>query len=184
MVRRAVLPALAILLLIGSVARVSAASRPPHARRLPHVTVSAEGAGTLIAVTYLNGARLCVRLLHAREAIDRVALADIDNDGHVDILAAPRNGALVLWRNAGHGRFARAALPRGAPRLVTRGPRIARIAKMDDGWQWGDDRHDAALPRAPDVIGDVPIAAFRVTPPLYVRPVSFRRFSGRAPPAL
>src|SRR5262245_47014548 len=110
MVRRAVLPALAILLLISSVARVSAAARAPHARRLPRVTVSSEGAGTLIAVTYGSGPRAYVRLLHVREAIDRVALADVDNDGRLDVIAAPRSGALLLWRNAGHGRFSRAAV--------------------------------------------------------------------------
>jgi hypothetical protein len=173
--------AFALLAILSVAAAAVPAAAAPRAHGTPRVTLSAEGDGTLIALQYTPSH---VHFLHAREPLERVALADIDNDGNVDILAAPRDGALMLWRNAGHGRFARAALPRGSTRLVARGPRITRFAEPDDGWQWGDDRHDAAMPRAPDAASDAPIAAVRVTTPVYLRPAPFRRFSGRAPPVL
>jgi 23S rRNA C2498 (ribose-2'-O)-methylase RlmM len=176
--RRATLAFLAILFVTGAALPAAAA---PWRHGVPRVTITAEGPGTLIALRY-DAAH--VHFVHTREALERVALADIDRDGAVDIVAAPRDGALMLWRNAGHGRFARVALPRGTLRLIARGPHIKHLQKADDGWQWGDDRHDAAMPRAPDVIGDVPIASVRVTTPVYLRPASFRRFSGRAPPVL
>jgi hypothetical protein len=176
--RTAVRALLAIIVLAGGAVPAAAA---PWGHGVPRVTITAEGPGTLIALRY--GAAH-VHFVHTREALERVALADIDRDGHVDIVAAPRDGALMVWRNAGHGRFARIMLPRSTHRVVAREPRMTRLDKTDDGWQWGDERHDAALTRAPDVIGDVPVAAVRVTTPVYVRPVSFRRFSGRAPPVL
>jgi hypothetical protein len=170
--------ALLAILFVGGVVQAAAA---PRAHGVPLVTMSAEGHGTLIALHYTGSH---VHFLHAREPLDRIALADIDHDGKVDIVAAPRDGVLMLWRNAGHGRFARATLPRDTQRLIARGPRITRVAQPDDGLQWGDDRHDAAMPRAPDAVADVPVAAVRLTTPVYVRPPSFRRFSGRAPPVL
>ena len=176
--RRAALALLAIVF----AAAAPAAAAPRHG--IPHVTLTAEGDGTLIALRFGTGASSHVHFLHAREALECVAMADVDNDGHLDLLAAPRDGTLMFWRNAGHGRFARAAIPRETPRLASRGPRIAHIEKTDDGGQWGDDRHEAAMPRAPDVIGDVPVFLVRVTTPDYLRPASFRRFSGRAPPIL
>ena len=174
--RRAALALLAAVLIAAAAVPAAAA---PRAHGTPRVTISAEGGGTLIALHYTTSH---VHFLHASEPLERVALADIDNDGKIDILAAPRDGALMLWHNAGHGRFARTALPHDSQRVIARGPRITHGEAPDEGWQWGDDRHDAALPRAPDAAGDAPIAAVRVTTPVYVRPASFRRFSGRAPP--
>jgi hypothetical protein len=183
MARRRTALALLAMVFVAVAAVPSVAA--PRRHGVPRVTISAEGPGTLISLRYGSGAESHFHFLHASEALDRVAVTDIDNDGYVDILAAPRDGALLLWRNAGHGRFALASLSRGTSFPVTRGPRIARIEKMDDGWQWGDDhRHDAAMPRAPSVRGDLPVAAVRVTTPVYVRPASLRRFSSRAPPVL
>ena len=176
--RRAVLGLLAFGFLVGAAAPAAAA---PRVHRVPVVTLSAEGAGTLISLRY--GASH-IHLVHARVALERVVLADVDYDGDVDILAAPRDGDLLVWHNAGNGRFARAALPRDAGRLVARGPSVGRLEQADDGWQPGDERYDAALPRAPDVVADVHVVTVRVTSPVYVRPASFRRFGGRAPPAL
>lgn len=176
--RRSALALLAILFVAGAGVPAAAA---PRAHGVPRVTISAEGPGTLIALHYTASH---VHFLHAREALERVALADIDNDGNVDILAAPRDGALMLWRNAGHGRFARAAPPRGQQRIAARGPHITHVERLDDGWQWGDEGHDAAMPRAPDVASDAPVFVVRITAPVYLRPASFRRSCGRAPPVL
>src|SRR5262245_33982778 len=137
-----------------------------------------------VAAAAIPAAAAPVHFVHTPEAFERIALADVDRDGDVDIVAARRDGALVVWRNAGHGRFARVAPQRDAQHIVARESRITRVDDADDGWQWGDDRHDAAMPRAPAVAGDVPIAAVRATTPVYVRPSGFRRFSGRAPPVL
>lgn len=176
--RRATLALLTIL--VVAVAGPAAAA-PRHG--VPRVTISAEGPGTLISLRFGIGTASHVHVLHAGEVLERVALADVDNDGYVDVLAAPRDGAVMLWRNAGHGRFARATLPRAAQAPISRGPRVGRLVKPDEGWQWGDDRYDAAMPRAPDVASAVSIRPVRLTSPLYVRPAPFRRFSGRAPPA-
>jgi FG-GAP-like repeat len=176
--------ALALLvMLFAAVGVVPAAAAGGH-HVIPHVTITDEGRGTLIALRYGSDLSGRTRFVHSREPLDRVALADIDNDGDVDILAAPRDGALMVWRNAGHGRFARTALPRQNHRIIARGPRITHVEKLDDGLQWGDDRHDAAMPRAPDVKGDVPIAPVRVTTPVYARPASLCLTCGRAPPVL
>ena len=172
----------ALLAILFAAVAAPAAAAPHHG--VPHVTISAEGPGTLIALRYGTGAASHVHFVHTGEALEHVALSDVDNDGDVDILAAPRDGAVMLWRNAGHGRFARAPVPRRAQPLVPSAPRITRTGETDDGWQSGDDQHDAAMPRAPDVTGEIPVAAVRVTTPVYVRPASFRRFCGRAPPVL
>jgi hypothetical protein len=177
--RRAALALLAILFVVGAALPAAAA---PSRHGIPRVTITAEGQGTLISLLYGSGVTSHFHFLHAREPLDRIALADVDNDGYVDILAAPRDGGLMFWHNAGHGRFSRVAPPREAHTLRSRGPRITHSVKPDDEWQWGDERHDAAMPRAPDVTGDAPIAAVRVTTPVYIRPAPFRRFSGRAPP--
>src|SRR5262245_62044177 len=107
--RRATLALLTILVVAVA---VPAAAAPRHG--VPHVTISSEGPGTLISLRFGIGTTSHVHVLHAGEVLERVALADVDNDGYVDVLAAPRDGAVMLWRNAGHGRFLRATLPRAA----------------------------------------------------------------------
>jgi hypothetical protein len=183
MSRRPVLPVLTILVLIASVVPARAARRPAHPRRIAHVTVQAEGHGSLIAVTY-SGPRHHVRFVHSAAPIDRVAVTDVNSDGEQAILAAAHEGDLLIWRSLGHGRFTLASLPRD-PRLIPeRGPRFVRVKHADDGSQWGDERYDAAMPRAPAVTALGPIAA--VLTPASVPPpiVAIRSSSGRAPPSL
>src|SRR5262245_25333218 len=62
------------------------ASRPERA--IKSVTVEHDGLGTLIAIIF-NGSKHRTRFLHAHEPIDRVAVRDVDNDGDLDIVAAP-----------------------------------------------------------------------------------------------
>ena len=176
--RRASLGLLAFVLLVCAAVPAAAA---PRAHSVPRVTLSAEGAGTLISLRY--GASH-IHLVHARVALERVALADVDRDGDEDIVAVPREGVLLVWRNAGHGRFARDAAPGAGHRVLAQGPSIGLVRETEDAWQLGDDRYDAAMPRAPDLIADAPVFLVRVTSPVYVRPASFRRSCGRAPPLL
>src|SRR5215471_10215537 len=98
--RRAALALLAIVFVVGAALPAFA---KPRRHGIPRVTISADGAGTLIELLYGSGLTSHVHFLHAGEVLDQVALADIDNDGHMDILAAPREGGLMFWHNAGHG---------------------------------------------------------------------------------
>jgi hypothetical protein len=91
---------------------------------------------------------------------------------------------LILWRNAGHGRFSLATLRRDSRRLMARGPRFVRVSPGDDSGQWGVERYDAAIPRAPAAITVIPVALVRFSPFVSARPLSLRRSSGRAPPRL
>jgi hypothetical protein len=183
MSRRPVLPVLTILLLIASAVPALAARRPAHQRHIARVTVQAEGHGSLIAVTY-TGSRHHVRFVHSAAPIDRVAVTDVDSDGEQEILAAAHEGDLLIWRNLGHGRFTLATPPRD-PRLVPdRGPRFVRVKHADDGSQWGDERYDAAMPRAPAATALGPIAAILTPAPVPPQIVAIRSSSGRAPPSL
>ena len=184
MLRRLVLPVLTVLLIIS--AAVPAFAAPRRATRVRHisrVSVQADGHGSVIAVTYAAGTRQHVRFLHSAAAIDRVAVTDVDNDGQQDILAALHDGEVQLWRNKG-GRFSVASLPHDARPIAERGPRFLRGKHGDDGWLWGDERYDAALPRAPAIAVAGPIA-FVGFPASFPAPrVSIRTASGRAPPSI
>jgi hypothetical protein len=184
MLRRLVLPVLTVMLLIGAVVPAFAGSRRgTHVRHISRVSVQADGRGSLIAVTYAAGPRQHVRFLHSNAAIDRVALTDVDNDGQQDILAALHDGEVQLWRNRG-GRFSLATLPHDVRPVPERGPRFGRVKQTDDGGQWGDDRYDAAMPRAPAITIAGPITFVRLSASLVDPRVSIRTPSGRAPPSL
>ena len=123
-----------------------------------------------------------VRVIESIDPIDALAVADVDNDGDLDILASARDGQLVMWRDAGNGQFRLATAP--PHRIVSRPvARIGRCHHAGAPIQAGDDRYDAALPRAPAVAADGPSAArfavrfVSVSVPVRQRP------SGRAPPA-
>lgn len=181
MFRRLLLTALALLLLAVVASPASAESRR-HASRHGDVTVSARSDGSVIVVTYIRGPSQRTRLLHAAAAIERVAVRDVDNDGDLDVLAAPREGRLLLWRNAGHGRFSLVSPPRTVHPLAPTGLRFERVHRQDDGWQWGAERYDVAVPRTPAVVTVARIAILRL--PLFDPPrrASQRPSSGRAPP--
>jgi hypothetical protein len=107
----------------------------------------------------------------------------VGNAGDVDIVAAPRDGALLIWRNTGRGHFTLATFPPGGRTIGVRGPRFVRVRSADDGWQWGDVLHHAAMPRAPDVVTVVPVAVVRLSTVAHVPTVASRDSSGRAPPS-
>src|SRR5512143_307293 len=129
MLRRLLLPALTLLLLAVTAQPASAAGRRCHASRHAREAVSARSFGSVIAVTYKRGGLQRTHLLRTATAIDRVAVRDVDNDGDLDVLAAPRDGNLLLWRNVGHGRFSLAALPRGDRRLTAKSSRFERVRR-------------------------------------------------------
>jgi hypothetical protein len=172
---------LAALLLVGAASPARAAHRHPP---IKSITLTPDGSGTLIRITYAGRLRPITRILRSRDPIDALAVADVDNDGDLDILAAAHKGGLRLWRNAGRGRYELAGIPIAATSNRTgRGVRGGRTVLEDHPVQAGDERYDAAMPRAPALASD----PCRLPPPA-ARERSFGAilpsFSpGRAPPS-
>jgi hypothetical protein len=183
MSRRAFVPILVALVILAAAVPASAGGRSAaRARKITRVAVQSEGRGSLIAVTY-SGRRHHVRFLHSAAPIDRVAVRDVDNDGDPDIVAAPHDGDILVWHNQGQGAFDLATMPRNDRVLPHRGPRYARFLRVDDGWQWGDLRYDAAMPRAPALAAAVSLSFVRTALDSFDPAVSICRRTGRAPPS-
>jgi hypothetical protein len=180
--RRLLLAIVAALVVVGASRSAEAGSLCRHHRPISHVTLTPEGTGTLIRITYAGHARPHTRTLRSRDPIDALAIADVDNDGDLDILAAREGGGLVLWRNAGRGRFVLAALP--ARQGVTRRETAWRpVLYANEPMQSGDERYSAAMPRAPDAAAD-PIETPHVArASSLVLSASSDRSQGRAPPS-
>jgi len=174
-----------LLALTAWVAGVTAASAAPlgfhaHQTRLSAITFSPLGSGSAIRITYAGRMRPLVRVIESADPIDALMVADVDNDGDLDILASARDG-LVLWRNAGNGQFRLATAP--LHRLVSApDARIGRCHHGDAPIQAGDDRYDAAMPRAPAVTAVDPVPARFVVNFVCVPVPARQRPSGRAPP--
>lgn len=168
-------------LVVGISAPASAADTSRATRHVRSITLSPDGSGTLIRITYIGRVQPHVRVIRSREAIDALAITDIDDDGNPDILASARAGGLVMWRNAGHGNFQLATPP--ARRLLSAtGATIGRCHHIEAPIQAGDDRYDAAMPRAPTLALESPVVAyFPSAAPSVPVPVR-QRPSGRAPP--
>lgn len=169
--------AFSVLLLGWVTADASPRHRRPHPIRTVHV--NADGAGAVIAVEFAGRHR--PRLIHSTTAVDAVAVRDIDNDGDLDILAASMRDGLVLWRNAGCGRFVLARAPARDPFRPGFG---AWLTSRSDRHRASTDadRLEAEIPRdsAVQVFFDtVPFVdlADGLPPPRHDRPRS-----GRAPP--
>jgi hypothetical protein len=151
--RRVLFAALAALCAVLAASPAAAAPIRRHAVPISAITLTPEGAGTLIQITYRGATRPHTRILRSYEAIDALAVADVDNDGDLDILAARQGGGLVLWRNAGRGRFIVAVPP--YRRRLTRGEAAMRgVLETGEPMQSGDERCSAALPRAPAAAAD------------------------------
>jgi hypothetical protein len=157
------------------------AHRAHHGRRINSITLTPDGNGSLIAVMFIG--RSHPKLLRSADRIATYAVADVDNDGDLDIVATSSGTSLLLWRNAGRGRFVFAAISRGripasTPRLGTR-----RLVHADDGWVASEDRYDAAMPRAPGPHALVPVTAVFNRSNSFAPPTPLVPRSGRAPPA-
>jgi hypothetical protein len=179
--RRIVLTLVAALLLAGVARPADAAPRPHrHDRAVAAISLTSEGAGTLIRITYA-GRHRHTRLLRSLHAIEALTVADVDNDGDLDIVAAGRSGGLLVWRNAGRGHFVFAATP-PARTLTRRQTTFRRVLAAHAPDPSGDERHGAAMARAPDAAADlletpnVPRASSLVLSPFSVAS------RGRAPP--
>jgi hypothetical protein len=182
MLRRLVLLVLTSLLIFSSVTSALAAGRRTRVRHISRVSVQAEGRGSVIAVTYASGPRQHVRFLHSNSVIDRVVLSRAGKNGQQDILAALHDGDVQIWRNEGLGRFSLAMLPREIRPVPERGPRLTLLTQADDAWQWGDERYDAAMPRAPAAAAARAVAAVSLPLRVSIARISTRSSSGRAPP--
>jgi hypothetical protein len=183
MLRRLTLPVLTVLLIISAVLPAYAAPRRSRIRHISRVSVQAEGRGSVIAVTYAAGPRKHVRFLHSSIAVDRVALS-VNKDGEQDIVAALPDGDLQLWRNTGYGRFSVATIAHAVRPVSERGPRIVRYQDADDGWQWSEERYDAAMPRAPAIAAVDAVSVLRLPATVLAPLVAIRSSSGRAPPSI
>jgi len=168
-------------LVVGISAPASAADSARALRRVRSITLNPDGPGTLIRITYIGRVQPHVRVIRSREAIDALAIADIDDDGNPDILASARAGGLVMWRNAGHGDF-RLATPPVRRMLSATGATIGRCHHVQAPIQAGDDRYDAAMPRAPTLALESPVLAYFPSGSPSVLVSLRQRPSGRAPP--
>jgi hypothetical protein len=182
--QRLFLPILSALLVISVASPTHAWPRagwqqPP----IRSITLTPEGSGSLIRITYSGRLHQHTRVLRSRDPIDALAVADVDNDGDLDILAAGRRGDLRLWRNSGRGKFVLVAAAVSGGGHFGRGVRAGRGVLDEEPVQAGDERYDAALPRAP-----APSSGPRVLPPPPTREGSLgatvpSASPGRAPPA-
>jgi hypothetical protein len=180
--RRLVLGALLGILLIAVPTVAEARHWHLHRGRIKSVTLTADGGGSLLAVTFA-GRHHHPKLLRTSDPIAAYAIADVDNDGDLDILAASSRDGLLLWRNAGRGRFVLASLPRSrAP--ADGGLSVRGLTRVNDGPLASDDRNEVAIPRVPATIAVSAIAS--VFPVAAGRRPSIPSAcpSGRAPPRL
>lgn len=168
-------------LVVGMSAPASAADTTHASRRVKSITLSPDGPGTLILITYVGRTQPHLRIIRSREAIDALAISDIDDDGDPDILALARAGHLVMWRNAGHGDY-RLATPPVRRMLSATGATVGRCHHVQAPIQAGDDRYDAAMPRAPTLGLSSPVFAFFPSGSPSVLVSVRQRPSGRAPP--
>ena len=181
--RRVLLAALAALFAVLGASPASAAPTPQR-RHLPisAITLTPEGTGTLIRITY-RGPRPHTRILRSHEPIDALAVADVDNDGDLDILAARQGGGLVLWRNAGRGRYVVAMAPH-RDSLTPGGVAMRGVLETDEPMQSGDERCSAALPRAPAAAADPVETPHTARASSLVLSAFCSSAQGRAPPSL
>jgi hypothetical protein len=181
--RRLALTLLAALAVLGASHPTEAAPGRRHHRPISAITLTPEGSGTLIRITYGGRAHPCIRILRSHEPLDAVAVTDIDADGDQDIVAVRESGALVLWRHAGRGRFiVVAAAPDRRP-LTSRHLAFHRVHDTTAPIQSSDERHSPAMARAPSALVPLVDAPYGARASSLVLSGCRACFQGRAPPA-
>ena len=180
--RRLLLAIVAALLVVGASRPAEAGLPRRHSRPISHVTLTPAGTGTLIRITYAGRARPHTRILRSRDPIDALAVADVVNDGDLDILAARKGGGLVLWRNAGRGRFVLAALS-ARQGLSRRETAWRTVLGAHEPMQSGDERYSAAMARAPAAAADLIETSHVARASSLILSVLSACSQGRAPPS-
>jgi hypothetical protein len=177
-VRRLLVGLVGVLLTVASAA---AEARDHHKtdRLIRAITLTREGAGSLISVTFVGHAH--PHVLRSAEPLNAVALADVDHDGLLDIVAASNGQGLRLWRNAGRGHFVLAAPPLHFLRVI-RWPGIREVRRTDERPVANDDGGDAAMPRAPAVGAPATFTPLFRSAQTFPTGVQRTTRSGRAPP--
>ena len=123
------------------------------------------------------------RIVWSRDPIEATALADVDNDGDLDLLASSPRHALIVWRNTTDG-FVREHAPRG-PRRTHHDPGIRAVDSGVNSSQVSDEHRDSV-----DLTPDPgPLRSLSESPQRRVHeehPSAALRapHAGRAPPSL
>ena len=123
------------------------------------------------------------RVVWSKDPIYATALADVDNDGDLDLVASTAQRALIVWRNTTNG-FVREYAPRG-PRRAHHEPGIRALDSDVSAAQVSDEHRDQAE-LAPDA---GPLLTLSESQQNSVRPAHPSSappplHSGRAPPSI
>jgi hypothetical protein len=172
---------LAVLAVVG-VARPSEGAPWRRHRPISAITLTHEGSGSLIRITYVGRMHSFTRILRSHEPLDAVAVTDVDDDGDQDIVAVREGGDLVLWRHGGRGRFV--VVPAAPDRTPLTGRHAAfhRVRATNAPVQSGDERCSAAMARAPDTFADLIETPYAVRASSLILSASGACSQGRAPP--
>ena len=142
-IRRTLLP----IVVFAALAAAGTASAAPAATPdsgISAVNVADDAHGSVVRVSLAGRHR--PRLLRSVERLAAIVIADVDFDGDLDIVAATVRDRLVLWRNAGRGRFVLMRL-RAARQALRAGPRVTAAVHATAQQPPGETAGDAAIPR-------------------------------------
>ncbi len=147
--------------------------------RVLAVRIAEDAAGSAVAVK-LSGAQHAP-MLRVGDHLASVALADVDADGDLDILAASTRADILLWRNTGRGRFVLTHLPKPRNALI-RTPRASGRRATLSHDQVGEGDGDPALPRVEIARDPLSLQSFFTSESF--SPLTRNRVAptGRAPP--
>jgi hypothetical protein len=171
-----------VLFVLLATARPAAAevSRTPLDTRIDAVRVADQADGSIVSIK-LRG-RTRPRIVRSVERLVAIAIADVDADGELDILAATIRHTLVLWRNAGRGHFVLARLPKARDALA-RVPRVSRDKHASAHDEPGEGSPDTAISHI-ETDGDPLVLRSLVLSESFSPVAQYRAAAtGRAPPA-